>query len=101
MPAGPKSLIPTSYDLEDHETVSAGPGQLPREIQRQAREAYKLFRNDPRHLSLRFKKVHATQPVYSARINTDVRAVGVMNRDEIVWFWIGPHGEYEKLLKQL
>ncbi len=75
--------------------------QLPKDVQRQAREAYKLFRQNPHHPSLRFKKVHATEPIYSVRINIDYRAVGVMDGEEIIWFWIGPHAEYDKLLKQL
>lgn len=74
---------------------------LPAQVQRQAREAYRLFRDDPKHPSLQFKKVHPTLPVYSARVNLDDRAVGVLAGDEIVWFWIGPHKEYERLLKSL
>jgi hypothetical protein len=74
---------------------------LPKGIQVRARAAYRLFRRNPRHSSLRFKKVHRTRPVYSARINDDFRAVGIMDADEIVWFWIGKHEEYERLLRQL
>jgi hypothetical protein len=38
----------------------------------------------------------------SARVGRVYRAVGVHSAsDEIVWFWIGPHDEYEKLLKAL
>jgi hypothetical protein len=30
------------------------------------------------------------------------RALGTMTAsDEVVWFWIGPHDEYEKILKAL
>jgi hypothetical protein len=45
--------------------------------------------------------VHRIRPVYSARINDDYRVVGVMDGNDIVWFWIGKHEEYERLLKQL
>lgn len=75
--------------------------KLPRNVRRQARKAYKLFRQNPNHPSLRFKKVHATETIYSARINIDYRAVGVLDDGEIVWFWIGPHANYDKLLNQL
>ena len=75
--------------------------KLPNDVRRQARKAYTLFRRNPNHPSLRFKKVHATEPIYSARINIDYRAVGVRDSDEIVWFWIGPHAEYDKLLSRL
>ena len=75
--------------------------KLPRDIRRQAQEAYRLFRQNPNHRSLRFKKVHNTEPIYSARINIDYRAVGLVDGGEIVWFWIGPHAEYDKLLSRL
>ena len=75
--------------------------KLPKDVRRQAREAYRLFRQNPNHPSLRFKKVHDTEPIYSARINIDYRTVGVLDGEEIVWFWIGPHGDYDKLLTRL
>jgi len=74
---------------------------LPLEVRRQARQAYRLFRGNPRHPGLRFKKVHSTQPIYSVRVTQDYRAVGVLKGDEIVWFFIGPHAEYEELLRNL
>lgn len=74
---------------------------LPPDIRRQAREAYRLFKNDPSHPSLHFKKVHTRQPIYSARVNIDYRSVGIIQDGEIVWFWIGPHRDYEKLLAKL
>jgi hypothetical protein len=74
---------------------------LPARVQRQARGAYRLFQRDPFHPSLRFRLVHPTRPIYSARINGGYRAVGVRDDEEIVWFWIGPHAEYERLLRQL
>ena len=48
---------------------------------------------------LRFKKVH-TRPVYSVRVNVNVRAVGILSGNDMIWFWIGPHDEYEALLKR-
>ena len=76
-------------------------GGLPQRIQRQAREAYKLFTRNPYHPSLRFKRVHPTKPIYSVRISIDYRAVGVLDGDEVVWFWIGPHVDYDKLISRL
>ena len=75
--------------------------KLPDSIRSQARVAYRQFLEDPYYPSLQFKCIHATDPVYSARINIDYRAVGILNNSEIVWFWIGPHSEYDKLLKRL
>ena len=73
----------------------------PLSVRQQARDAYRLFKQNPQHPSLRFKRVHATHPVYAARITLDYRAVGILDGDEIVWFWIGPHDQYELLLKRL
>jgi hypothetical protein len=47
---------------------------------------------------LRFKHVHPTEPIYSVRISLDYRALGVLQDDDIVWFWIGSHADYDKLL---
>ena len=75
--------------------------KLPKEVRRQVGEAYRLFRHNPSHRSLRFKKIHDTQPIYSVRINIEYRAVGVVDGGEIIWFWIGSHSEYDKLLNRL
>ena len=71
---------------------------LPNDIQRQARRAYKLLRTDPRHPSLRFKKVDEESNVYSVRIGLGYRALGVMEGPVVVWFWIGSHAECDRLL---
>jgi mRNA-degrading endonuclease RelE of RelBE toxin-antitoxin system len=72
--------------------------RLPKSIQKQARAAYRLFQSNPQHPSLRFKRVHDKQLIYSARINRSYRAVGVLDGEEIVWFWIGAHKEYERII---
>lgn len=74
---------------------------LPKPIQEKAQAAYELWSANPDHPSLRFKKVHVKLPIYSVRIDIDWRAVGVLERDTVVWFWIGPHAEYEQLLRVL
>ncbi len=75
--------------------------ELPPDIQERAREAYARFRKDPQHPGLRFKLVHTKADVYSVRVSRDFRALGVCEEDQIVWFWIGSHSDYEKLLKDL
>jgi len=74
---------------------------LPREIRRQAQEAYQRFLHDPWHPGLRFKRVHSLKPVYAVRINRDYRALGILQDNDIVWFWIGSHADYDKILQQL
>lgn len=71
---------------------------LPEEIRRRARQAYVLFRKDPRHPSLRFKKVDEKTNTFSARVGLGYRAVGVMQGSTIIWFWIGSHVDYERLI---
>ena len=57
--------------------------------------------SDPSHPSLEFKLVSQRRPVYSVRVSIDYRALGLLDEDEIIWFWIGPHHEYEKLLRRV
>ena len=75
--------------------------RLDETVKEQARASYRLFEQNPQHPSLQFKKVHTKLPVYSARINLNYRAVGVREDEVVIWFWIGPHDEYEKLLARL
>ena len=75
--------------------------ELPPEVQDAAQKAYRLFRENPRHPSLQLKKVHAREPVYSVRVTVAYRAVGLLENDEVNWFWIGSHSEYDRLLKSL
>lgn len=73
--------------------------RLPEHVQRRAREVYRRFRDDPNHPSLRFKQVHATQPIYAARVGLGYRALALVDGDAAVWFWIGTHAEYDQLLR--
>lgn len=74
---------------------------LPPDVQEAARRAYERFRTDPAHPSLRFKRVHEERPIYSARINRGIRALGVVTGDVVVWFWIGAHDDYDRLIASL
>ena len=47
------------------------------------------------------KKVHPERAIYSVRINLDWRALCVVRDDVAIWFWIGPHSEYERVLRGL
>ncbi len=72
---------------------------LPVEVRRHARETYRLWRKNPAHPSLRFKRVKSDQPVYSVRIGLNYRALGLLKGDMVTWFWIGDHADYERLLR--
>jgi hypothetical protein len=73
---------------------------MPHDIQELATKAYRLWRENPAHPGLRFKMVHSTLPIYSIRISGGFRAVGVRAADDmIVWYWIGTHAEYERIIR--
>jgi len=69
---------------------------LPPEIQRLARKNFKLWLRDPAHPSIHFKKV---KDFGSARVGSRYRAVAIWEGENIEWFWIGSHDEYEDLIK--
>ena len=71
---------------------------LPQPVKRRARASYERFRRDPHHPSLQFKQVHAARPVYSVRVGLGYRALGVRKGEVMVWFWIGSHADYDRLL---
>ena len=74
---------------------------LPAHVRRQAKEAYGLFQDDPTHPGLHFKKVHPAPPTFTARVGISYRAAGVLDGDTVVWYWIGTHAEYDRLLANL
>lgn len=71
--------------------------QLPQHVQEQAYTAYKLFKRDPYHPSLHFKRIDPRDPIYSVLVGAHYRAVGRVKDNAIVWTWIGTHEEYNKL----
>jgi len=71
---------------------------LPSDAQRDAKQAYRLFENNPGHPGLQFKKLEGEQSIYSARIGLEYRALAVMKKDRVVWYWIGSHSEYDRLV---
>ena len=75
--------------------------ELPVSTQGQARAAYRQFMRDPWHPSLRFKPVHSRLPIYSVRVGKGYRAVGQRDENGVVWFWIGSHADYNKLLSEM
>ena len=89
-----------SHTTKEFRTLLAS---LPPTIQRQARNAYKLFRVDSSHPSLHFKPIHtkAKGSFYSVRIGIHYRALALREENELIWFWIGSHADYDTLVSQL
>lgn len=69
---------------------------LPPELRALARKNFRLWLRDPRHPSIHFKPVGR---FWSARIGSDYRALAAVNGERVEWFWIGPHSEYERLIR--
>ena len=69
---------------------------LPAPIRDLADKAFELLKDNPQHPSLHFKKVGH---FWSARVTLNYRAIGVEAEDAIIWFWIGTHTEYDKLIR--
>ncbi|MEH2094955.1 hypothetical protein [Nostoc sp.] len=69
--------------------------QLPIDIQELANRCYQFLQEDPKHPSLHFKKVGQ---FWSVRIGIHYGALAVKEDDNFVWFWIGSHPEYDRLL---
>ncbi|HET8700316.1 MAG TPA: hypothetical protein VFL97_01430, partial [Nitrococcus sp.] len=68
---------------------------LPARVQELARRNYELLNENPRHSSLHFKKIGRYR---SVRIGLQYRALGVEIPEGVLWFWIGSHADYDKLL---
>ena len=75
--------------------------KLPPDIQQRARQAYNLWKENPYHPGLHFKQIHQTQLIFSVRVSLSYRAMGIKEEDEMIWFWIGSHEEYNNLIKQM
>ncbi|MET3577039.1 hypothetical protein ABID19_000054 [Mesorhizobium robiniae] len=70
--------------------------KLPASIRSKADKRFDKLRSDPFHPSLHFKQVGR---YWSARVDQSYRAVAVRAHEDMVWFWIGTHAEYDRLLK--
>ena len=68
------------------------------DTQRDAKRAYRLFQSNPAHPGLQFKKLEGEDNIYSVRIGLEYRALAVMQKDRIIWYWIGSHSEYDRLV---
>jgi hypothetical protein len=73
--------------------------KLPVEIRSLARKSYRLWRDNPGHPGLHFKRIHNQEAMYSVRVSKDYRALGLLDKDTMTWFWIGTHAEYDQLIK--
>lgn len=71
--------------------------QLPLNIQKMADEYYDRLKSDLRHPSLHFKKIGKYR---SVRVGLHYRALAVEIPEGLVWFWIGTHDQYQRMIKK-
>jgi mRNA-degrading endonuclease RelE of RelBE toxin-antitoxin system len=70
--------------------------KLPAAIQELADKNFELLKADPKHPSLHLKKAGK---YWSARVGIKYRTLGVEIDEGILWFWVGTHAEYDKMLE--
>jgi hypothetical protein len=68
---------------------------LPEQIREHADHYFQILKTNPYHPSLHFKKIGKYR---SARIGISYRALAIEVHDGLLWFWIGTHSEYDKLV---
>ncbi|MEG4054975.1 MULTISPECIES: hypothetical protein [unclassified Microcoleus] len=68
---------------------------LPETVKLSADRCYELLKADPTHPSLHFKKVGK---YWSVRAGQDYRALRIGIEQGILWFWIGAHADYDRLI---
>lgn len=69
--------------------------KLPVSVRKLADKSFKLLKENPRHPSLHFKRIGRLR---SVRVSAHHRALATESGEDLVWFWIGSHDEYERLV---
>lgn len=70
--------------------------KLPHSIQNLADKNFDILKKNPKHPSLHLKKV---ERYWSVRVGQKHRALAIELKEGLLWFWIGTHPEYDKLIK--
>ena len=70
--------------------------ELPAHIRRLADKQFDLLKQNPKHPSLHLKQVGH---FWSVRVGLKYRALAIAGTKGLVWFWVGTHSEYDKLLQ--
>jgi hypothetical protein len=69
--------------------------ELPEPVRLLADKQFQLLKSDPQHPSLHFKRVGR---FHSARVGAHYRALAVDAPDGVLWFWIGSHADYDRIV---
>ena len=71
-------------------------GRLPENVRLAADRSFEFLKANPQHSGLQLKRIG---PLWSARIGIGYRALGRPAENDIVWFWIGSHADYDRLIR--
>ena len=71
--------------------------ELPADVQRLAVKNYQLWRTNPSHPSLGFRRLQGKGNLVTVRIGDHYRALGELKSDTVTWVWIGTHAEYDRM----
>jgi hypothetical protein len=69
--------------------------KLPEQVRGLADKNYALLKENPQHPSLQLKKVGR---FWSVRVGLRYRALAIEADNDLVWFWIGSHADYDALI---
>ena len=69
--------------------------KLPEQVRKRADKCFKLLKANINHPSLHTKKVSS---YWSVRVGSRYRALAVERPEGLIWFWIGKHSDYNKLV---
>lgn len=70
---------------------------LPPQVRKIARKNFKLWQKNPSLKSLGFKKIK--NDLWSVRAGSGFRALATFEDNRYLWFWIGTHDEYERIIR--
>ena len=69
--------------------------RLPERVRVLADKNHALLEEDPRHSSLQLKKVGR---FWSVRVGSRYTALAVQDGEDLIWFWIGSHADYDGIV---
>jgi hypothetical protein len=72
--------------------------ELPGNVQDLAVKNYQLWRGDPNHPSLHFRRLQGSGNRFTVRVGEHHRAIGLLKADTMIWLWVGTHSEYDRLV---
>jgi hypothetical protein len=69
--------------------------RLPESVRALADKNYTLLKQNPQHPSLHLKKMGR---FWSVRVGSRYRSLAVEIDGGLLWFWIGSHADYDRLI---